>query len=82
MLFLSPKNWRKHQRQNTSFLSSEKWSIQFVWNLNDDAQTYLIKYSFMMKKIIIKVNEFASRNVAVFLERITHIPYIHISVKH
>ena len=35
-LFLSRKNWRKHQRQNTSFLSSEKWSIQFVWNLNDD----------------------------------------------
>ena len=35
-----------------------------------------------MKKIIFKINEFASRNVAVFLERITHIPYIHISVKH
>ena len=35
-----------------------------------------------MKEIIFKVNEFASRNVAVFLERITHIPHIYISVKH
>lgn len=35
-----------------------------------------------MRKIIFKVNEFASTNIAVFPEWIIHIPYMHIFVVH